>query len=676
MVQHIPSILLVGAGKFGEQHLIEWQSLEKAGKAKLAGIVVNSDKSCERLKQKFNIPITTKLTTKLLSSVDAVDIVTPSSTHFKLIMKCLPHTHVLVEKPVAQSKVHESKLIALASKTKNKLFVGHLFRFHPVVVELKKMINEHEQKPILIQGTFTNPYEERDPKLDLNLDFMHYFDITDFILNKTPKANSCTRNDWVNRISLQYPGKIAAIFNLGWQGDQRTRVFEVLFPDRSINCNFADNTISIKTKTDSWLKVLPPELVALRTELETFLDVIAGKKREYVNLKTASRVIDVAIASRPKKPPKNPKIAVIGGGIYGTSCAAQLAKLGEVTLFESNDKFITQASYNNQWRHHAGFHYARSDETIYQINRSKEAFESVYEAAIDRSVDSYFCTAKSAEIITKERYLSACKSHDLPFEIKNPPTDFLNLDNVSLSILTNESIYNLEKLREIATKRIVNNQNIEMRLNTLVTSGKIADDGQKMLMFKDESGKHSEAFDYVVNTTYAGRNLFSKWFGFAKAPLRYDLFELPVVEIPGTGKVSVTVLDGPFCALISNAEDGMFSLSHIHESLLLSTVTEDGLPPKIGTPKSNWHNIIKHCQQYFPILSKARYIGSRYGLRTIYAYQNDGRVVDYDGRPTVVSNHGFGCWSILAGKIISSEQNAKDLFMEIEKEIKETSKVS
>jgi glycine/D-amino acid oxidase-like deaminating enzyme len=450
----------------------------------------------------------------------------------------------------------------------------------------------------------------------------------------------------------------------------------VLYPDQRISCNFADNTISVKTRTDSSLKVLPAELVALRTELETFLDVISGKKREYVDLKTAGRVLDVAIASKPKKPPNRPKIAVVGGGIFGTSCAAKLSELGDVTLFERHDAFLTEASNNNQWRHHTGFHYARSDETVFQIKRSTDAFEAVYGDAVDRSVDSYFCTAKSAEIITRERYLAACRSHDLEFKIKHPPREMLDRDAVSLSLLTNESIYDLEKLRKIATRRVTNKKHIRVRLSTLVSSGKLAEDGRKLLTYKDTRGRHTEAFDYVINTTYAGRNLFSKWFGFAKAPLRYDLFELPVVEVPAAIKLSVTVLDGPFCAMISNGVEGMFSLSHIHESLLSSTVTEDGLPPKTGRPKSNWHNIKKHCEQYFPILSKARYVGSRIGLRTIYAYQDDGRVVDYDGRPTVGSNHGFGCYSILAGKIITSVSNADDLFLEIEKEIRQTSEVS
>lgn len=675
MAQHKPRVLLIGVGRFGRQHLIEWQSLERAGKLEIAGVVVSSIQSRERLEKECDLPVSTTLSARLLESVDAVDIATPSNTHYKLIKRCLPHAHVLVEKPVAYSRSQLQSLQALVKQHRHVLFVGHLFRFHPVVVELKNMVQQNPQSPILLEGTFTNPYEERSADLDLNLDFLHYFDIADFILHKTPTVHSCTRKDWVNRVSLQYPGKTAALFELGWRGDQRTRIFDVLYPDQRISCNFADNTISIRTRTDSFLKVLPAELVALRTELETFLDVISGKKRDYVGLKTAGRVLDVAMTSKPRKPPKRPNIAVIGGGIFGTSCAAKLAELGDVTLFERHDAFLTEASYNNQWRHHAGFHYARSDETVFQINRSRDAFEAVYGDAIDRSVDSYFCTANSAEIITRERYLAACKSHDLKFKIKHPPRDMLDRDAVSLSLLTNESIYNLKKLRDIATRRVTNKKHIKVRLGTLVSSGKLAEDGRKLLTYKDKRGRHTEAFDYVINTTYAGRNLFSKWFGFAKAPLRYDLFELPVVEVPA-GKLSVTVLDGPFCAMISNGVEGMFSLSHIHESLLVSTVTEDGLPPKTGRPKSNWHNIVKHCQQYFPILSKARYVGSRVGLRTIYAYQDDGRVVDYDGRPTVVSNHGFGCWSILAGKVITSVANANDLFNEIEKEIRQTSEVS
>jgi hypothetical protein len=44
------------------------------------------------------------------------------------------------------------------------------------------------------------------------------------------------------------------------------------------------------------------------------------------------------------------------------------------------------------------------------------------------------------------------------------------------------------------------------------------------------------------------------------------------------------------------------------------------------------------------------------GTRVVHALPED-----VDGRPTVVTDHGFGCWSILGGKINTSVTNACQL---------------
>ncbi len=120
--------------------------------------------------------------------------------------------------------------------------------------------------------------------------------------------------------------------------------------------------------------------------------------------------------------------------------------------------------------------------------------------------------------------------------------------------------------------------------------------------------------------------------------------------------ISLTILDGPFCSLVSTGPNRPFIISHVDESLLKSVVTTNGLPPKWGTVQSNRANLIRACSRYFPILEKARFIESRFGVRTVQAYAED-----YDGRPTVVTEHGLGCWSVLGGKIGTCVSNAREI---------------
>jgi hypothetical protein len=101
-------------------------------------------------------------------------------------------------------------------------------------------------------------------------------------------------------------------------------------------------------------------------------------------------------------------------------------------------------------------------------------------------------------------------------------------------------------------------------------------------------------------------------------------------------------------------------LSHIHQSVLKSSVSDDGLPPDWGEIQSNRRNMLRHSSRYLPVLANAEVLESRFATRAVGAYAKD-----FDARPTVVSDHGFGCWSVLGGKIITCVTNALEIRREI-----------
>mgnify|MGYP006167236159 CR=1 FL=1 len=95
-----------------------------------------------------------------------------------------------------------------------------------------------------------------------------------------------------------------------------------------------------------------------------------------------------------------------------------------------------------------------------------------------------------------------------------------------------------------------------------------------------------------------------------------------MLEIP-LPKISVTILDGPFTSMVSMGSDNMFTLSHIQHSVLATATPEDGLPPVWTNTASNRENLLLHGARYLPILREARYVGSRYGTRTVHALPED-----------------------------------------------------
>lgn len=655
-----PRILLIGAGRFGAQHLAEWCRLAAEGAVLITGVVVKSDAHGAVIAARHGVPCYRHLDEALALGVDVVDIVTPSETHADLVRRCLPHAHVLVEKPLAMDPGQAAELRTLASHSGHVLMVGHLFRFHQVVRELKRLTASISELPCGIDGIMTNPQEAGDELKDPNLEFLHLFDIIDFLFEVQPEMSIGRRNGLVNHISIRYPGPMNVNLTMGWSGESKVRVVKLLYSDRQITANLIDNAIVVATRDSQVHKTFfPGEPRALREELKTFLEAVRNQSTVHPDATVGERIVGIAIAATPRPDKHRPRVAVIGGGIFGATCALEFAKIAQVSLFERHSELLTEVSFNNQVRHHSGFHYPRSYDTIAEIKAARHDFEAEYEDAILRDIPSYFCTSATGIEIPAERYLAACMNSNLAFTLGGPPEGVLDLSKVNLSLKTDEAVYDVPRLREIVTDRLRRNNEINFHPGTNVLSGSFNTNGSKKLTVAGPQGVREESFDYVVNATYMNRNLMAQWFGFPVEPLRFDLYELLVLQIP-IPQVCVTIIDGPFTSLVGTGREGEFLLSHIHNSVSRSVIPVDGIPPDWGTLPTNRAIMLRHSARYLPVLSKVTSVESRWATRTVNAFARD-----FDARPTVITNHGFGCWSVMGGKIVTCVTNAKEIAQQI-----------
>ena len=359
-----------------------------------------------------------------------------------------------------------------------------------------------------------------------------------------------------------------------------------------------------------------------------------------------------------------PRVAVIGGGVFGSTCAIELAPVCDVILCERHDRLLSEASFLNQWRHHSGFHYPRSIETIQEVQAAKADFEGEYERAIRREITAYYAVSSLGTEISRERYLAVCRSNGLRFEEVPPPPEIVRADRVSVCLKTDEAVVDIDRLTALLTQRLNRAKHVDLRMGTRVQSGRLLADGRKQMVLRNHTDTQTEVVDYVVNATYANTNLLARWFGFPVRPMRFDLLEMAIFRIPNAGRFMMTILDAPFTSLTHTGTKDLFMLSHIQQSILGSEVTADGLPPSWrGAMQSNQANLLAHGLRYLPLLQRASYVESRVGVRTVEAYNED-----FDGRPTVVTAHGFGCWSVLGGKIITAVSNAREIRRAIERE--------
>ena len=75
--------------------------------------------------------------------IDAVAVVTPSHTHYKIVKMAIEAgKHVYVEKPISTVASEAKSLAEIAEKNNKVLLVGHLLMYHPAVNRLKMLIAE------------------------------------------------------------------------------------------------------------------------------------------------------------------------------------------------------------------------------------------------------------------------------------------------------------------------------------------------------------------------------------------------------------------------------------------------------------------------------------------------------------------------------------------------------
>ena len=351
-----------------------------------------------------------------------------------------------------------------------------------------------------------------------------------------------------------------------------------------------------------------------------------------------------------------PKVAVIGGGVFGATTALELGENFEVKVYESNPHLLSRASYWNQWRHHSGFHYPLSHATVEEIIKTKTVFEKEYGEAIRFDIPSIYLVASSAEEIPAERYLATCDLYRLNYKIVPVPPEVRD-SSVSLALSTDEGIYNIKILQDLLTEKISRYSNIDLALNCKVTGVTLAKNNKKVVSSMDNKGVEDfTEFDFVVDCSNATANVFSEELKPEAKGVKYEIVELLELELKDLPEICLTVIDGPFVSLTSMGEKNKFLLSHRDHSVLKRVYSDEPLDVEKIKIESNSENILNSARQYFSCLENIKSVKSFISMKSISPYQNE-----VWERPTIIRNQKFGIVSVIGGKILTSVANAKEV---------------
>ena len=311
---------VLGAGHLGKIHIREIKNIPAFD---LIGFYDPDPETAAFAQKEFNIPSFSSIES-LLEAVDAVDIVTPTLSHYECAKKAIEvGKHFFVEKPLTNTVAEAHELVELVNDSNLKAQVGHVERFNPAFIEAQKF-NLH---PMFIEGHRLAEFKPRGTDVSVVLDLMiHDIDIILSIVD-SPVAvisasglpvisdnidianariefeNGCVANLTASRVSLKTERKLRIFQKNAYITidffKKELNVFQMreMADDEDITDKMVIDPGDGKTKKEIIYTAPQPGAVnAIHRELECFADAILNDKTPPVSIEDGYKSLKLAHA--------------------------------------------------------------------------------------------------------------------------------------------------------------------------------------------------------------------------------------------------------------------------------------------------------------------------------------------------------------------------------------------
>ncbi len=307
---------IFGAGHLGKIHIQQWKEIPGV---ELIGFYDPDDAQAATAIAQYQVPRYTDLE-QLIHAVDAVDIVSPTTTHFEIAKICLLNgKHVFVEKPLAHTLEEGEELVKLVNEANVKCQIGHVERYNPALLAL----GEQTLQPMFIEAHRLAQFNPRGTDVAVILDLMiHDIDIVLHLVKSPVRRisasgvavisetadianariefdNGCVANLTSSRISLKKMRKMRLFQRDAYIGidflEKKTEVIRL--KEQGIPAGMMDFPIELGNGEKKIISVQLPEVSAsnaIKAELMEFAGSIQNNKPTRVSVHDGYQAMDVA----------------------------------------------------------------------------------------------------------------------------------------------------------------------------------------------------------------------------------------------------------------------------------------------------------------------------------------------------------------------------------------------
>jgi UDP-N-acetylglucosamine 3-dehydrogenase len=311
-------VAVIGVGSMGKNHARVYYELSNV---KLVAVSDLDSSNLREISSKFSCKGYRDYKEMLREvDIDAVSIAVPTKLHKELTLNSIAEgKHILVEKPIADTKENALKMIGAAKRKGVVLAIGHVERYNPGVTKLKEIIEEGklgEITSIMARRVGGFPPQIKDANVILDL-AVHDIDIINYLLEARPKEVYAKSGDALKSgredhaiINLVYedvacvvqvnwitPVKVRELLVTGTKGyaelnyiTQELRVFESSY-EKSYD-SFGDFVVKFGSPKEVEVKVHKKE--PLKAELESFIDCIKNNKEPLIKGEDALHSLEIS----------------------------------------------------------------------------------------------------------------------------------------------------------------------------------------------------------------------------------------------------------------------------------------------------------------------------------------------------------------------------------------------
>lgn len=313
---------VIGAGAMGRHHLRVYRELG----ARLVG-VADADADVARRAGEFHGVRAYTDHRELLDRERplAVSVAVPTSRHYEVVMDALTAgCHVLVEKPIASTVDEGRRMLEAARRAGRTLTVGHVERFNPAIVELRRRLEGGGLgRPYQMHARRLGPFPQRIRDVGVVVDLAtHDLDVMRWLGGSEPvrmyaeisRQIHTTNEDLVTGL-IRFANEMVGLLEINWLTPTKIRELTVTgergmfradyltqdlyFFENSVSPDGAWDTMSLLrggVDEGSMTRFALRRREPLAAELDAFLAAARGDQAAAVSGEDGVRALELALA--------------------------------------------------------------------------------------------------------------------------------------------------------------------------------------------------------------------------------------------------------------------------------------------------------------------------------------------------------------------------------------------